>query len=178
MGGIWVLWKSIAGHIWSTSKDKISANLQYSVFQAQVYHLPYSNPSKCYCQSISGVYQSITRQEQHHWSVKFGGTQANGTQANSHGTNSSHNVWCIQSSTSTSGNLWHNFPDNKESINGSGPGATTKGAHMTGYTISKSWGGHWSCMTNNSCCIVKEKECFATKFDCWVSISSLQYLRL
>ena len=73
----------------------------------------------------------FTRQEEHYWAGKFGGTTANVTSDDSHGLNVSHSAQ----------HSWCSISTNDYLLEGSGPRATTMGEHITGYTISKSGGG-------------------------------------
>ena len=110
----WKTWSKYSLERWysGTWKEHYSAHMTYTqktrsceitTLFFQAYYTPNSDPDRYYCQSIPRVGKSITRQEQIHWPGKFGGTQVNGTQDDSHGTNTSHSSWHIQWGTSTSG---------------------------------------------------------------------------
>ena len=92
-------------------------------------------------------------------------TQANGHQDDCQGTNTSHNAWHFQCSTSISGHLWGKLLSTNLTTSNLEPRVTTKGTHITGYAIFKGEGNPWGYTIGNKCYVSKEEECFAVKFD-------------
>ena len=135
-----------------------NSKLWHCVFQAQLCYTSNNDPGVCYCPCIPGVGQIIARQVQNHWPCRFGCTQVNGTQDNNQGINTNQNEFLTNAAL---------LPVDTYEINPlvpMSPHPETKGAHITGYVVSKGGGSPWCCTTSNSCCIAK----FATTFDCWV----------